>query len=157
MPSNILYSNQRQGIFKDITESSGLKSEGGSSAVAVGDLIMTVTSTSSLLQLNGGHISFTRISGNGTYEVVKNNKEMFAALEKLKAYDATFFDFDNDGYLDLLIAGESTEKDGRGIFLYHNDGNGNFTDVSQLLPPESEIRQQIAYLIIMMTETSMWL
>jgi hypothetical protein len=34
---NILYSNQRQGVFKDITEKSGLKSDGGSDAVAVGD------------------------------------------------------------------------------------------------------------------------
>ena len=34
---NILYSNQRQGVFKDITEESGLKSEGGSGAVTVGD------------------------------------------------------------------------------------------------------------------------
>ena len=29
--SNMLYSNQRQGIFKDVTEKSGLKTEGGSS------------------------------------------------------------------------------------------------------------------------------
>ena len=35
--SNTLFSNQRQGIFKDITEKSGLKSNGGSSSVAVGD------------------------------------------------------------------------------------------------------------------------
>ena len=35
--SNVLYSNQRQGVFKDITEESGLKSNGGSGAVAVGD------------------------------------------------------------------------------------------------------------------------
>ncbi len=32
---NILFSNQRQGFFKDITEESGLKSNGGSAAVAV--------------------------------------------------------------------------------------------------------------------------
>ena len=35
--SNILYSNQRQGVFKDITAESGLKSDGGSGAVTVGD------------------------------------------------------------------------------------------------------------------------
>ena len=34
---NVLYSNQRQGVFKDVTENSGLKSEGGSGSVAVGD------------------------------------------------------------------------------------------------------------------------
>ncbi len=55
-----------------------------------------------------------------------------------------FLDFDNDGYLDLMIAGESAAKDGRGIFLYHNDGKGNFTDVSQLLPEELKSGNKIA-------------
>ena len=66
---------------------------------------------------------------------------MFSALKNVKVYDAAFLDFDNDGFLDLLIAGESSEKDGKGVFLYHNDGKGNFTDVSNLLPDGFEIRQ----------------
>jgi len=38
---------------------------------------------------------------------------------------AAFFDYDNDGYLDLyLTGGETRDK------LYHNNGNGTFTDVS---------------------------
>ena len=32
---------------------------------------------------------------------------MFSAIQRVKAYDASFFDFDNDGFLDLFIAGES--------------------------------------------------
>ena len=32
----------------------------------------------------------------------------------------------------------------RGVFLYHNDGKGNFTDVSQLLPEELKSGRQIA-------------
>ena len=34
-----------------------------------------------------------------------------------------------------------SRKDGRGLFLYHNDGKGKFTDVSDLLPDETQIRQ----------------
>jgi len=44
----------------------------------------------------------------------------------------SFFDFDNDGFLDLIIAGEPADIKGRGVVLYHNDGQGNFTDVSEL-------------------------
>jgi hypothetical protein len=46
-------------------------------------------------------------------------------------------------YQDLIIAGESEEKDGRGLFLYHNDGKGNFEDVSRLLPEEPKSGNQI--------------
>ncbi len=35
---------------------------------------------------------------------------MFSALQHVKVYDAKFFDFDNDGFQDLIIAGESEEK-----------------------------------------------
>ena len=142
--SNILFSNQRQGNYKDVTAESGLKSEGGSGAVAVGDynndgfLDIFVTSA-----IGGNHILY-RNKGNGTFEAVKNSKEMFSALQKVKGYDAKFFDFDNDGFEDLTIAGESEDKGGRGIFLYHNDGKGNFEDVSRLLPDEPKSGGQIA-------------
>ncbi|MDP3003854.1 MAG: FG-GAP-like repeat-containing protein [Bacteroidales bacterium] len=142
--SNILYSNQRQGIFKDITANSGLASEGGSGAITVGDynndgyLDMFITS------VNGGSHELFRNLSNGSFEREKNTKEMFLSLKNVKAYDASFLDFDNDGFLDLFIAGESEEKDGRGLFLYHNDGKGNFTDVSDLLPEEVKSGRQIA-------------
>ena len=70
--------------------------------------------------------NYYRNLNNGTFERVKNSKEMFSAIQKVKAYDSRFLDFDNDGFLDLLISGESTEKGGRGLVLYHNDGNGEF-------------------------------
>ena len=142
--SNILYSNQREGIFKDVTENSGLRSSGGSSSVAVGDcnndgfLDLFITSAS------GEKSSLYLNKGNGTFEQVKNAKEMFAAIQHIKAYDAKFFDFDNDGFPDLIIAGESETKGGRGIFLYHNDGKGKFNDVSNLLPDEPKSGREIA-------------
>lgn len=137
-----LYSNQREGFFKDVTEQSGLKGTGSSESVAVGDynndgfldlFISSVSGTSGLYSNKG----------NGTFELAKNSKEMFAALQKVKVYDAKFFDFDNDGFQDIIIAGESDDKNGRGLFLYHNDGKGNFEDVSRLLPDEPKSGRQI--------------
>jgi tetratricopeptide (TPR) repeat protein len=142
--SNILYSNQRQGLFKDITDQSGLKSSGGSSAVTVGDYNNDGFSDLFIASADGGNHQLYRNLGNGSFELVKNASEMFSAMKNIKAYDASFFDFDNDGFLDLIIAGESNEKGGRGLFLYHNDGKGNFTDVSRLLPEEPKSGKEIA-------------
>jgi tetratricopeptide (TPR) repeat protein len=141
---NSLYSNQRQGVFKDIAEKSGLKSSGASGAVAVGDYNNDGFSDLFIGSLTGGNHELFRNLGNGSFEPEKNTRDIFAAIQKIKAYCATFFDFDNDGFLDLIIAGESEEKGARGIFIYHNEGQGKFTDVSDLLPSEPISGRQIA-------------
>ena len=140
----MLYSNQRQGIFKNIADKSGLKSTAGANSVTVGDynndgfLDMFITSYS------GGDCGLYRNLGNGSFELDGKSKEMFAALQHIKAYDVKFFDFDNDGFQDLIIVGESEVKGKRALFLFHNDGKGYFSDVSQLLPDEPKSGRQIA-------------
>src|SRR5450759_1845672 len=80
--SNVLYSNQRQGIFKDITEKSGLKSNGGSSAVAVGDYNNDGFLDLFITSLNGGNHVLYRNMGNGSFEPAKNSKQMFSAIQQ---------------------------------------------------------------------------
>ncbi|MCD6544665.1 MAG: VCBS repeat-containing protein [Flavobacteriaceae bacterium] len=142
--NNILYSNQRQGVFKDITENSGLKNNNGSNSVAVGDYNNDGFLDLFITSIEGENCELYRNLGNGSFEVLNNVKEMFASLMGIKAYDAKFFDFDNDGFLDIIIAGESKEKGARGILLYHNEGSGKFTDVSNLLPEAPKSGSQIA-------------
>lgn len=139
----ILYSNQREGFFKDVTGDSGLKGTTGSEAVAVGDYNNDGFLDLFVCSVNGTSELF-RNKGNGIFESVKDSKEMSATLLKIKAYDAKFFDFDNDGFQDIIIAGESQDNNGRGLLLYHNDGKGVFEDVSRLLPEEPKSAKQIA-------------
>lgn len=140
---NVIYSNQRQGIFKAASEKSGLGNVGKSASLAVGDynndgfLDLFITSP------NGENSGLYRNTGDGSFEPAKNAKGMFAALQQLKAYDAQFFDFDNDGFLDIIVAGEPDQKEGRGLFLFHNEGDGKFTDVSNLLPDGPRSGRQI--------------
>jgi Flp pilus assembly protein TadD len=141
--SNTLFSNQRQGSFKDITEECGLKSTGGSVSAAAGDYNNDGFSDLFVCSVNEGNSQLYRNKGNGSFEPVSKSKEMFASAQKVKVYDAKFFDFDNDGFQDLILAGESVENGGRGLLLYHNDGKGGFEDVSRLLPDEPKSGRQI--------------
>ncbi|MCX6301094.1 MAG: FG-GAP-like repeat-containing protein [Bacteroidia bacterium] len=141
---NIFYSNQRLGVFKDVTEDSGLKSEGGSTSVTAGDYNNDGFLDLFITSLNPGNQALYRNDGKGTFIREVNTREAFSVLQNIKAYDAAFLDFNNDGFLDLFIAGESSEKEGRGLFLYYNDGKGNFTDVSKLLPEELKSGRQVA-------------
>tara|TARA_R110001583_G_scaffold191209_2_gene356139 strand:- start:5545 stop:9111 length:3567 start_codon:yes stop_codon:yes gene_type:complete len=142
--SNILYSNQRQGVFKDITENSGLKMNSGSSSVAVGDYNNDGFLDVFITSLTGENNELYYNLGDGTFKPVKNTNKMFAALQQVKVYDSNFLDFDNDGFLDIIVIGESLQNNGRGIFLYHNEGSGKFTDVSNLLPEEPKSGKQIS-------------
>ena len=141
--SNTLFSNQRGGVFKDITEQSGLKSTGGSESAVVGDYNNDGFSDLFICSAIEGNSQLYKNKGNGSFEPVKNSKEMFSSAQKVKVYDAKFFDFDNDGFQDLILAGESVENGGRGLLLYHNNGKGGFEDVSKLLPDEPKSGRQI--------------
>ena len=141
--SNILYSNQRQGIFNDITETSGLKSDGGSSSVTVGDYnndgFLDLFVTSSV----AGNCKLYRNQGDGSFLVDETSEDLAQTLKDVQANDATFLDFDNDGYLDLFVVGKSITENGDGVFLYHNDKRGKYFVVENILPKDLKSGKQI--------------
>jgi tetratricopeptide (TPR) repeat protein len=134
--SNLLYTNLRQGYFKDISGKTGLATSGGSGAVAVGDYDNDGFLDLFVTALAGGQYSLFHNQGDGTFEKDISSKTLYAALEGTSGLDAHFLDFDNDGFLDLLVVGRDSKESGkgRGVFLFRNDGTGKFQDASSVLP-----------------------
>ena len=65
-------------------------------------------------------------SGDGTF--TRDTRSAAALARARGASTAAFFDYDNDGWLDLIVAGP------RGASLFRNDGSGRFANRSALLP-----------------------
>ena len=124
-----LFRNSGAQRFSDASAESGLAAAGGASAVAVGDYnndgyldLFFAGAAASTLWLNNGDGTFARDQRSDG--VLRNARSAAAQI-------ATFIDFDNDGWLDLLIGWPGGEN---AIRLYRNDGTGKFLDRTTLLP-----------------------
>jgi len=142
----IYYSNQRQGVFKNIAAGSGLTNLAGAGTITTGDYNNDGYLDLFIGFLNGRNHSLYRNLRNGSFELELESTEMFSSIEGMTVYDASFLDFNNDGFQDLFVAGEPNEQDKQGIRLFYNNGTGSFTDVSKILPPEIKSGRQISLL-----------
>jgi hypothetical protein len=140
-----LYRNRGNGVFEDVTAASGIAhGDYGIGACAAdydndGRVDLYVT--------NAGPNVLYHNNGNGTFTDVTRTAHVGSPL---LSTSCTFVDADKDGYVDLFVANYvdlSTEKacgdsrvraycrpelyKGLPNILYHNNGNGTFTDVSQ--------------------------
>jgi len=138
-----LYSNQRQGIFRDISQEAGIPNIPGASAVSVGDYNndgkLDLFLASSEAGASGKYLN----RGDGTFAEDLVSEEVNESLRHVRVSDAELFDFDNDGYLDLLVVGESTQADGQGVMLYHSDGNGKLWLAPDILPDDLQSGKSI--------------
>lgn len=65
-------------------------------------------------------------NGDGTFTLV-NEESGIGDLSTL-SFQGTFFDYDNDGWLDIYLINDRLQSSNT---LYHNNGDGTFTDVSE--------------------------
>jgi hypothetical protein len=153
-PTNRLYHNNGNGTFTDVTTKAGLVRSGWGQSVCVGDY--DNDGNDDLFISGFGKNALYRNNGNGTFtEVaekagVANNRTRWGS-------GSAFVDYDRDGYLDLFVASyidldlktaplpETGPCLYKGVMvacgppglaggvnaLYHNNGNGTFTDVSE--------------------------
>jgi hypothetical protein len=145
---NRMYHQKSDGTFEDVTEKAGLGGIGYGMGVAVGDYdndgyedLYVTGYGGNRLYHNNGDCTFTDVTdkagvGGGGWST-----------------SAAWVDLDNDGRLDLVVARYVTwdwddkwcgPEDNRGychpdvfppitMLVYHNDGNGHFTEVSHKL------------------------
>ena len=72
--------------------------------------------------------SLLRNNGDGTFEDVTETAGLMAMHP---SQTAAWFDFDNDGLLDLFIGNETTTGDVHPCLLYHNSGDGTFVECAK--------------------------
>jgi enediyne biosynthesis protein E4 len=76
--------------------------------------------------LKGAPDNLYHSNGDGTFSDVSTQAGV-GDPENRYGLTSVWEDFDNDGRLDLFVT-----NDGQANYLYHNDGNGHFTDVALL-------------------------
>jgi len=146
---NALYRNNRDGAFTDVTEKAGVGAGGFGQGVAVGDYDRDGFADLYVTQY-GRSILFHN-NGDGTFTDVTEKAGVAAPGW---ASSAAWFDYDNDGLLDLFVCqfvefSKEINKpcgihdDGQHHYcipkiykpmpswLFHNNGDGTFTDVSK--------------------------
>ena len=151
---NRLYRNNHDGTFTDVTYRAGVAGEGYSMGVAAGDydsdgwVDLYVTGVNkNILYHNNGDGTFTDVTDRAGVGGTD------AAGKKLWSVAAAWIDYDNDGKLDLFVVnyldwsiegnkvcGEPGKRlsclptvyNGLPNILYHNNGDGTFSDVSLL-------------------------
>jgi hypothetical protein len=156
-PTSHLYHNNRDGTFTDVTEKAGVALTGWGQGVCAGDY--DNDSFTDLFVTFWGHNVLLHNNGDGTFTDV--TKKSGLAHEDVRwNTGCSFVDYDRDGHLDLFVAryvdfdaaqlhdptgASACDWKGQPVFcgpmglkgarneLYHGNGDGTFTDVSNKL------------------------
>jgi enediyne biosynthesis protein E4 len=131
---NFLFRNDK-GSYKEVGVASGVaansKGKGtGSMHGSIGD--MDGDGLIDILVSDLDYGALYRNVGNGVFVDVTEESGVAAAMEGKSSWGAQFFDYDNDGDLDIIAAnGTAEELILQYPLLLENDGNGHFKNVGR--------------------------
>lgn len=123
---NILYHNNGDGTFTDVTTQSGTTNVAGAIGVTWEDYDNDGYLDLYIVNIGLGLPNrLFRNNGDGTFTDVASEAGVGAKLAgNGKGSDATFGDYDNDGFPDLVVDNGGANTVGTYI-LFHNNGNSN--------------------------------
>ncbi len=154
-PTSHLYRNNRDGTFTDVTQKAGVALTGWGQGVCAGDY--DNDGYTDLFVTYWGHNVLLHNNGNGTFTDVTKKAGLWHDDVRWST-GCAFVDYDRDGHVDLFVAryvdfdasdlknpASASACDWQGIpvfcgplglkgtrsELYHNNGDGTFTDVSK--------------------------
>jgi len=123
----LVFHNNGNGTFTDVTDKVGLRQSGWALDLGHGDA--NNDGFDDLYVANDfGTDRFFVNNGNGTFTDITKTAIGF---DTKKGMNAEWGDFDNDGLLDIFVTNVTDDYMREGNFLWHNNGNLTFTDVSR--------------------------
>ena len=130
-----LYHNAGNRQLTDVISTSGISVVGGM-AVAVGDYNNDGAFDLFVAGPKGGSSTLWVNDGSGKFRRDTRSDDVLRSLSNIDVRNATFADFDNDGWLDLIVVGDAGASGG--VRVLRNDGTGRFIDRSSILPPTAQ-------------------
>ena len=138
-----LYRNGTDGTFKEVGAAAGVATSGYIKAVTAGDYDNDGWLDLYVSRMDGPNVLFRNSSGDGKGLRFIDATKRAGVAEPTRSFPTWFFDYDNDGWLDLWVSGYRANisdvlADYMGLpnggvppKLYANRGDGTFEDVAK--------------------------
>ena len=122
-----VFHNNGNGTFTDVTDKVGLRQSGWVLSLGHGDANNDGWDDL-YVACDFGTDRFFVNNGNGTFT---DQTKTAIGFDTKKGMNTDWGDYDNDGFLDIFVTNITDDYMREGNFLWHNNGNLTFTDVSR--------------------------